>query len=130
MSDWISVKETLPPENETVLVYGGGDIHKGRRIKDIKLSTNGLLPMASSDGGTLVSHWQFLPDSPLSEKKRHRCTNGAEGNFLAEEDDEGFFLSYGSIVRDRVYVNIVSCPFCGWSEEKKQWVCGSSKEKK
>jgi hypothetical protein len=57
---------------------------------------------------------------PVPEKKMHRCTNGGSDCFIAQEDENGFFLSYGAnqSVHSRVYVNIVACPFCGWSKEK------------
>lgn len=64
MTDWISVKDRLPEIGSTILVYGGGDIHIGRRVPNEELSRNGVILMASTDGGTLVSHWMPLPNDP------------------------------------------------------------------
>ena len=64
MNKWIKCSDRLPEIGETILVYGGGDIHKGRRSLNEEINRSGTILMFSTDGGTLVSHWMPLPKPP------------------------------------------------------------------
>ena len=72
MSEWISMKERIPPFEKRVLVWRsdkktsstGKRSHFGERRKWWWMLSTGSL---TSEEGSVVTHWQPLPDPPKEE---------------------------------------------------------------
>lgn len=60
-NDWISVDESLPPEDTSVLVF---TVEGGRHIAFIM---NGKWIFFDVEQYFTVTHWQPLPDKPVLE---------------------------------------------------------------
>lgn len=58
-TEWISVKEQLPPISKNVIVFGG---HTGKRINVAWLSHEGkFIWLNSTNEFDYVTHWMPLP---------------------------------------------------------------------
>jgi len=64
MSEWISVKDKLPHDQSSFLIYACGDICVAKLIKGETVTPNGVLIVYTTCGGKLATHWMPLPEPP------------------------------------------------------------------
>jgi len=77
MSEWISVKDKLPPVGDICIFYRPLAEKSGDRVISIKTATNdnkscwrdtvpdGEIPCNPSDGSCHITHWMPVPNPPV-----------------------------------------------------------------